>query len=90
MPSRTAQSSSGNYAGRILGNSGRQPSQAWGQNRQRRGLVQKLGVLFDLYSSATKRRQDATYGDGFNLAIEAYVNCDVWLMHRDKPNAPSA
>ncbi|DBB12304.1 TPA: hypothetical protein ACH3X3_006399 [Trebouxia sp. C0006] len=39
MPSRTAQSSSGNYAGRILGNSGRQPSQAWGQNRQRRELV---------------------------------------------------
>ncbi|DBB12306.1 TPA: hypothetical protein ACH3X3_006401 [Trebouxia sp. C0006] len=64
-----------------------QQQQQWLQQQR---LVQKLGVLFDLYSSATKRRQDATYGDGFNLAIEAYVNCDVWLMHRDKPNAPSA
>ena len=42
-----AQSSSGNYAGRILGNSGRQPSQAWGQNRQRRGMY-ILALSFDM------------------------------------------
>ena len=42
-----ARSSSGNHAGRISGNSGRQPSQAWGQNRQRRG-TDKFALNLDM------------------------------------------
>ncbi|KAL0021585.1 hypothetical protein WJX77_012364 [Trebouxia sp. C0004] len=42
-----AQSSSGNHAGRISSNSGRQPSQACGQNRQRRGMYM-FALSFDM------------------------------------------